>query len=488
MKNHPPSHLINHPLNPDSTHQLAKWCGPSLSRREALQRILWGAGGLLLCNQFVNLRALAGESAALPGVGASKPSLPKPKAKSVIQIWLAGGPPHIDLFDPKPDAGPEYNYGMKGLDTNIPGIRIGDGLKGWVKQADKFSIIRGMTHGIYAHETATYLTQTGWPPGTEISYPFSGVVVSFLKGYDAGYKGALPPLIELTGSQKRYSEVGCLPMKYAPFATGGDPGKIPFEVEGIVAPGITPQRQQNRRELLRKLDTLQDTIKTDPQMALRGLSIESAYNLILGDGAKAFDISSEKQETRDLYKNVKGQFRSFNASCLIARRLVEEGVPYIVVNDDGGANGQWDWHTGNFGAYADKCWHDMYAIAGLLQDLSDRGLLCTTIVVVGGEFGRTPKIDFGPSSGGGGRSHWGSAYSVVVAGGGFKGGQIVGATDAHGEYVKDRPVSPTDLIGSIYELMGIDPDALLPNPKGLTTHVMPRPSEAKQYGLLREIM
>jgi len=487
MKNRPPSHLINGPLTPDRASQLAGWCGQSLSRREALRRILWGAGGLLLCNQFGNLRALAGDAAALPAAAFPKTALPKAKAKSVIQIWLAGGPSHIDLFDPKPDAGIDYNNGLKGIDTNVAGMRIGSYLPVLAKQADKFSIIRSMTHGIFAHETATYLTQTGWGPGGDISYPSAGVVVSFCKGYDAGYKGVLPPLIEITSTQKRYAEVGCLPMKYAPFATGGDPGRIPFEVEGIVAPGISSQRQQERRELLRKMDTLQENMKSDPQLAPRRVSMETAYDLILGDGAKAFDISREKPATLKLY--APHARTSFAYSCLIARRLVEAGVPYIVVNDDGGVNGIWDSHTNNFGIHGDKCFQDLDGgLSGLLQDLSDRGLLSSTLVTCGGEFGRTPKIDFSPSSGGGGRSHWGAAYSMVVAGGGFKGGHLVGATDAHGEEVKDRPVSPTDLIGSIYELMGIDPDTKLPNPKGIEAHVMPRPSEAKQYGLLREIM
>ena len=455
--------------------------------------MLWGTGGLLLCNQFGALRALAGDPVALPGVG-TKPTLPKAKAKAVIQIWLAGGPSHVDLFDPKPDAGHDYNNSLKGIDTKIAGFRIGEWLPYLAKHADKFSIVRSLTHGIYAHETATYLTQTGWAPGGEISYPAAGVIVSYLKGYDAGYKGVLPPLIEITSTQKRYSEIGCLPMKYAPFVTGGDPVRIPFEVEGIVAPGFTPQRQQTRRELLRKLDFLSDATKGDPQSVARGVSMDSAYELILGKGAKIFDVSDEKPETLALYKNNEpppngpGKMASFNMSCLIARRLVESGVPYIVINDDGGNNGIWDTHTNNFGIHRDKCWHDFYGVAGLLQDLSDHGLLSSTIVWIGGEFGREPKISFGPSSGGGGRNHWGSAYSILLAGGGFKGGHIVGSTDARGEFVKDRPVAPADVIGSIYELMGIDPNTLLPNPKGLTTHVMPTPTEVKQYGLLREIM
>ena len=200
--------------------------------------------------------------------------------------------------------------------------------------------------------------------------------------------------------------------------------------------------------------------------------------MILGDGAKVFDLSQEKPELRDSYGRTK-----FGQSCLAARRLVEHGVPYVTINYGG-----WDTHKDNFQTMRRQLPDMDKGMATLLQDLSDRGLLDSTIIWWSGEFGRTPKIQW-EEPWNGGRGHWGKVFSAVVAGGGFKGGQIVGASDAKGEEVKERPVYPVDLIGSMYELLGIDGGAKLPNPYGFDTRVMPTPDEGvKSAGLLREIM
>ena len=182
-----------------------------ISRREAMCRGLAGTAATLLAG--------CGASGAPTGTRS-----PKAKAKSVIQIWAAGGPPHLDTFDPKPDAGHDYCGPLiKPIPTNVDGIRIGELLPLLAKQADKYSIIRSMTHGNNGHETASYLTQTGRRPGDRLVYPCAGAVVSLFKGYDAGYKGLLPPYVVLTQSQGRFSEAGFLGPRYQPFATGGDP-------------------------------------------------------------------------------------------------------------------------------------------------------------------------------------------------------------------------------------------------------------------------
>jgi len=407
--------------------------------------------------------------------GAPKPA----KAKSVIQIWMWGGPAHLDTFDPKPDAGRDYCGDLtKPIPTNVDGIVIGELLPLLAKQADKYAIIRSMTHGINGHETAAYMVQTGRPPGGREVFPSVGAVVSLFKGYDAGYKGLIPPYIVLTEPQGRFSEAGFLGSKYKPFATGGDPARTPFAVEGVVAQGITEERQKQRRALLHQLDTLGRTLQAETNLQAFCQSEEQAYELILGDAGKLFDLSQEKDELRVRYgKNTFGQ------SCLMARRLVEKGVPYVTINYKG-----WDTHKQHFQAMRRKLPELDSGFATLLQDLAERGLLDSTIVWWSGEFGRTPKVQW-EAPWNGGRNHYGKVFSAVVAGGGFKGGRVVGASDARGEEVKDRPVYPVDLIAAMYELLGIDGNARLPNPQGLDLRVLPTPSDGvKSGGRLVEIL
>lgn len=437
---------------------------PELSRREAIRRALFAAGGLVLSKDLAFRTFAAGPAAP---------------AKAVIQIWMWGGPSHTDLFDPKPEAGYDYCGPLKGaLETNVPGIRIGELLPLLARQADKYSIIRSMTHGNNGHETASYIVQTGRQPGGRLVFPAVGAVVSLLKGYDAGYKGLIPPYIVLTEPQGRFSEAGFLGNRYKPFATGGNPAQTPFAVEGVVTPGITEQRQKERRELLHQLDTLAQALPDHPEITATAQAENLAYEMILGEGAKVFDLSQEPAELRDRYGRTK-----FGQSCLVARRLVEHGIPFVTINFGG-----WDTHKNNFqvlrrqGPELDK------GMATLLQDLAERGLLQNTIVWWGGEFGRTPKVAW-EAPWNGGRNHWGKVFSSVLAGGGFKGGQVVGSSDARGEEVKERPVYPIDLIGSIYAQLGLDPATRLPNPEGLPTLAMPTPDEGiKSAGLLREIM
>ena len=399
------------------------------------------------------------------------------KARSVIQVWLWGGPSHVDTFDPKPEAGTDIAGQLKAIATNVSGIRIGESLPNLAKHADKYSLIRGMTHGSNAHETATYMVQTGRNAGGRLVYPGVGAVVSMFKGTNSGYKGQIPPYVVLTEPQGRFDEAGFLGAKFKPFATGGDPAQTRFMVEGIVAEGISEQQQRDRRGLLGQLDTLQHTLPRQPALQALARSQGQAYEMILGDGSKTFDLSTEKNEARDRYGR-----NTFGQSCLMARRLVERGVPYITINYKG-----WDTHKDHFVTMRRKLPEFDNALSALLEDLSARGLLDSTIVWCGGEFGRTPKIDWGAPFNGG-RGHWGKAFTTLVAGGGFKGGQVVGSTDARGEEVKTRPVAPVDVIGAMYGLLGIDPNAKLPHPQGLDVRVMPVAAEnVTVNGPLKEI-
>jgi hypothetical protein len=438
-----------------------------ITRREAIRRTVLGAAGLWLANHSLFRVWAATPAAKLAG-----------KAKSVIQIWMWGGPPHLDTFDPKPDAGANYTGPLKAIETNVTGIRICELLPTLAKQADKYSIIRSLTHGNNGHETAAYMVQTGRKAGERDVYPCVGAVVSLFKGYDGGYQGQIPPYVVLTEPQGRFSEAGFLGSKYKPFATGGDPSQSQFVVEGIVAPGITEQQQRDRRALLDRLNTFRHAVPNAPAMQALARSEDQAYDMILGKGAKVFDLSTEKDELRDRYGRNK-----FGQSCLMARRLVEQGVPYITINSGG-----WDTHKDNFPAMRRKLPELDKGMGTLLADLADRGLLDSTILWWGGEFGRTPKVQW-ESPWNGGRGHWGKCFSGVVAGGGFKGGQIVGASDARGEEVKDRPVYPCDLIGTFYELLGIDRTAKLPHPQGAAAHATPLPTEGiPSGGLLKEII
>ena len=402
---------------------------------------------------------------------------PPGRAKAVIQIWMWGGPCHIDTFDPKPEAGYDYCGALaKPIPTNVDGIQIGELLPLLAQQADKYSIVRGMTHGINAHETASYAVQTGRAPGDRLVYPGVGALVSLMRGYSAGYSGLIPPYVVLTELQGRFSESGFLGPRHAPFATGGDPAQTPFAVQGVITPGVTDQRQRSRRDLLRTLNTLGGAVKGNASLEAFVQAEDQAYELILGESGKVFDLAQETDQTRERYgKNTFGQ------SCLAARRLVERGVPYITINYKG-----WDTHKQHFQIMRQRLPQLDKGFAALLQDLSERGLLDSTVVWWGGEFGRTPRVQWEPPWNGG-RGHWGSAFSTVLAGGGFKGGHVVGETDAHGEEVKDRPVSPADVVASIFTQMGFDLEAKLPNPDGLDIRLAP-PAGLKTGGLLKEIM
>ena len=436
----------------------------TITRRDALRCGVYGAAGLLLADRLGN-RVLAAAPAA--------------RAKSVIQIWMWGGPAHLDTFDPKPEAGYDYCGPLnKPIPTNVDGIVIGELLPLLATQADKYSIIRGMTHGINAHETASYAVQTGRKPGGHDVFPSAGAVVSLFKGYPAGYSGLVPPYVVLTQLQGRFSEEGFLGPRFAPFATGGDPALARFVVDGVVAQNISDQRQRDRRELLRQLNTIGAIAQANASLDAFTSSEEQAYDLILGDAGKVFDLSQEKDDMRDRYGR-----NTFGQSCLVARRLVERGVPYITINYQG-----WDTHKQNFQVMRQKLPQMDKGMATLFQDLSERGLLDSTIVWWGGEFGRRPKIDW-DAPWNGGRNHHCEVFSAVVAGGGFKGGHVVGASDARGEQVRDRPVSPSEVIASVYELLGVDADAKLPHPQGLDFRAIPSAAEGgAAVGRLREIM
>lgn len=468
MSTNPSSH---HPL--PATNLMGMSLSLPLSRREALRIGLFSTAGLLLADGRV-----LGATEAPPAVTPVAAPPIQAKARSVIQIFLWGGMSHNDTWDPKPDSGYDYMGEFKtAIPTNVDGIQLGELFPNLAKQADKFSLIRSMTHRNNGHETAAYLMQTAHVPGERLAYPSVGAVFALFKS--PTYKGIIPPYVVLTQPQGRFSEEGFLGPKLKPFATGGDPNAARFEVEGVVSRGITDARQKARRELLDKMNTMGHAMAASPRLALSEEAKKQAYELILGQGREVFDLSKEKPELRDRYGR-----HTFGQDCLAARRMVEAGVPYIVINYPGG----WDTHSNHFATMRRQCPQLDQGLAMLLQDLHDHGLIESTLVWCCGEFGRSPKVDWQPPWNGG-RNHHGNVFTAIVAGGGFKGGHVVGASDAKAEEVKDRPVYPVDLLGSIYALSGIDASAKLPHPMGAEAYVLPSASEhVKSGGLLSEIM
>jgi len=399
---------------------------------------------------------------------------PIPTAKSVIQIWMWGGPSHIDMFDPKPDAGYDYTGPLnKAIKTKIDGIRLNATLPLTAQHADKYSIIRSMTHGVNGHETASYMVQTGQKPG-RLVYPSVGAVVSLFKGYDHGYQGVVPPYIVLTKPQGRFSEAGFLGSRYKPFLTGGNPVETPFLVDGIVAEGMTDERQISRKKLLYDLDLLGNTMSENNAFELLNQTEKQAWEIMFGRAKSVFDLTREKINTRERYGS-----NTFGQSCLMARRLVQEGVPYITINYEG-----WDTHKQHFNIMNQKLPEFDKGFSALLEDLSQRGLLDSTIIWCGGEFGRGPKVQW-ESPWNGGRSHHGACFSTVIAGGGFKGGQVIGSSDEKGIHVAERPVKPSHLIAGIYHKLGINPNSTLNNRMGLNSNVRPTP---ETHDVISEIM
>ena len=222
------------------------------------------------------------------------------KAKAVIQLWMSGGPPHLDTFDPKPEAGSDYTGPLRDtIETNVPGIRISDHLPMMAKCADKYSIIRSMTHGEGGHETATYIMQTCTMPG-ELMYPSMGAVLAFKK-YEAGYRG-LPPYMAISSPLGRFTESGFLGTDYRVFATGGDPNQDQIRVEGLVMPGgVTPERFRDRRALLRSVDALATASQGTKELRDVDSFQERAYDMIQSEANKAFNMAAEKPEVRERY-------------------------------------------------------------------------------------------------------------------------------------------------------------------------------------------
>jgi hypothetical protein len=384
-----------------------------------------------------------------------------PRPKSCILLWMAGGPSHIDTFDPKPDAAADVRGEFRPIETSVSGIRISEHFPRFAKLMRHAAILRGMSTLESDHKLATYNLHTGYQNrGGSVSYPSLGAIVA----KELGKRDvALPNFVTIGRGPQEALAAGFLGPDNQPLAVND-----PIRGLDFVKPSATPQQFARQMSLLGEMeDSFRDTYDSTAGEVHRS-SIDRAVRLMNSEQKQAFDVSREPQDVRDAYgPPAKAQVRatgggkmigggggggeragSFGQGCLMARRLVEAGVPFVeVVMGDGVG---WDTHRDNFPRVRALSLECDIAMAALIEDLKRRGLLDTTLVVWMGEFGRTPQCT------GGGRNHWARAWSTVLVGGGIKGGQVVGRTDANGAAVIDRPISVPDFLATICTILRID--------------------------------
>ena len=418
------------------------------SRRDFLHLGLLTGLGFSLADWF-QYRALAAELGATEGQGS------KQRMQSCILIWLDGGPSHLEMFDPKPDAPLEVRGEFKAIPTSVDGIQICEHLPRTAKLMKEIALLRSLTHELGNHDTGSHYLLTGHRPTTAVPYPSLGSVLA----REAGLGKALPSYIAIPDAVPAAGP-GYLSGAFAPFAVGGDPAKPSYKVRDLELPAsISFERQTRRQNMQQQLDQFARTVEVNGATRSRDAFYEQAYRLMTSPAAKAaFDLNQEPPKVRARY----GGHR-VGTGCLLARRLIEAGARFVTVVDTG-----WDMHQQIFKAMPDAFFPgsgklpalDM-AYSALLGDLKERGLLESTLVVMMGEFGRTPKLNSA-----GGRDHWPRAGSVLFSGAGVRGGQVIGSTDAHGETPSERPVSPEDVAFSILKLLGVDPDKEYQAPSG----------------------
>ena len=370
------------------------------------------------------------------------------KAKSVILMWMGGGPSHIDTFDPKPDAPTEWKGEFSALTVKGGGFQVSEHLPKMAAVGDKFSVLNSMTHPEGAHERGTTYMLTGYRQIPGFEYPGFGSVIAKEKGWQKN----MPPYVAVPGVIADAGP-GYLGADGSPFSAG-DPGAGNYQVRDIVLPDdVNGDRLSRRREFLAAADTLVRTGKADDPVTGADNFYNKAYELITSPTTrKAFDLKGEPDALRDRYgRNSLGQ------GLLLGRRLIESGVRFVTVS-----RGGWDNHGGIFNALRRQRLPELDAgFSTLLTDLSDRGMLDETVVIWMGEFGRTPRVNQT-----GGRDHWPKVMSVVMAGGGLKGGVAVGKSNAKGEEPADRPLRPEDVAFTKFEALGIDPAKIYHTPTG----------------------
>lgn len=410
------------------------------TRRDFI-RVGWLGGLGLTLGQFLSLEASA--KAANPGKKVEA------KAKSVIHVYLQGGFAHMDSFDPKPDAPAEYRGVLETVATKLPGVRFSEHMTKTAAVADKVTIVRSMTHTEVDHSRGEHSMFTGYRPSPALTYPSMGSVTA----HELGVRNDMPPYIVVPTAGSQYLNNGYLSNQYGPFALGTDPGRPGFQVRDLSLPkGVDEGRFAARKEWKELVDDHFAATEKDDQLAAMDSFYQRAYGMLASPTVKnAFSLKGETEETKKLYgmAGLSGPlaFRNGGAArFLVARRLVEAGARFVTLTF-----GAWDTHAFHYKGIETQMPLLDIALAGLLTDLDQRGMLDSTLVIVNSEFGRTPKVNAG-----GGRDHWPRVFSILLAGGGIKRGQVYGESDALAAEPKMLPLGVEDYAHTLYSLIGID--------------------------------
>jgi len=426
-------------MNPPSS------CFP-LSRRAFLHSSVLGAVG-----------GIADHWARLEAAGARKG---RGRARSVIMIFNCGAPSHIDLWDMKPNAPSTVRGPFQPIATTVPGIQISELMPNVARHAQKLAILRTVHHSHGSHNSGMYWSIVGKPyridstliNPSRTDLPSVGTLVGWLAQRD-GYSGSIPPYVitpfphcDSTAYITPGQFGGCLGSRFDPLVVNADPNHPSFQVAGLgISEGLTVERIRHRSFLLEQIDRPWRIYPDDlPVHRARALELVTS-----AEARQAFDLSQEPARVRDRYGR-----HSWGQSHLLARRLVEAGVRFVTTVN--GPSIVWDTHSDNFNTLKNRLVPPMeQAFVALLEDLEQRGLLESTLVVWIGDFGRTPVINSNA-----GRDHWPQCYSVVLAGGGIRGGQVVGVSDATASYPKDRPLTPADIHATIFTALGYNPHGI----------------------------
>jgi uncharacterized protein (DUF1501 family) len=409
-----------------------------MNRRAFLKMGTLGALGLSL-SQYVGLRQAQAATTA--------------RAKSVLLIYTMGGISHHDSFDPKPEAPAEIRGEFLTIPTKVPGVRFTDQVPLLARGADRFALIRSVEHGERDHGVGAYYMLRGYsqpdptfdrPENQLRAHPTMGAHVARLMGSRNG----LPPYMCVPAlsylAQINYYTAGWMGRVYDPYLLKSDPNAADFAVSGLVPPlDLTTSRMRNRISLTQAIDSQCRTFEASAAAQNLSGHRERAYAMVsAGTARRAFNLAAEPDRIRNAY----GRTR-LGQSCLLARRLVEAGMPFVTVDDDG-----WDHHANVFPGLRERLPDLDRSLSTLLRDLNERGLLDTTLVILLTDFGRTPRINANA-----GRDHWPGVFSVLFAGAGIRGGQVIGASDRIGAEPTRRRITPKDLAATIYHLLGIDP-------------------------------
>jgi hypothetical protein len=399
-----------------------------VTRRGFIKIGAFGAG--LTLAEMLRLRASAGTPSS---------------TKSAIMIYLPGGPSHMDMYDLKPDAPKEFRGEFKPIPTNVPGVQICELFPLQARMWDKFAVLRSI---VSVDEHSDSLVMTGYSENTNrvAHHPSFGAVVSKLRGS----AGDIPPFVSLRGSTIG-TEPGYLGVGHRPFTPDG-PGVNNLRL----ANGVNAPRVADRKSLLQSFDSIRRDMDASDTMRGMDTFAARAFDMVAsGTVRKALDLKHEDPRVRDRYKGVE--------PFLTARRLIEAGVGCVTL-----AVGGWDTHSSNFKTLRKQLPEVDRGIANLIQDLHDRGLDQDVVTVMWGEFGRTPKIN----NNDGGRDHWSPVMSALVAGGGLKMGQAIGASSSRGEYPKDRPLHVPQVLSTLYHTLGIDPAQTFANGNGRPMYIL----------------